>query len=61
MNEIFKVIIQKIRSKYSEKLGQNSLYKTTGLADFGLSCILAINSFISIVFFQLNLFENFIK
>ena len=39
--------IQKVRSKYSEKLGQNYVQERIGLIDFVLSCTFDVNFYVS--------------
>ena len=48
-----------MRSKYSEKLGQNTEKKRTSLTDFGWPCTLDVNSYVLYNIF--NLFEKCIK
>ena len=45
-DKLFKIVTQfkKIRSKYPEKFGHNSVRKRTVLTDFGLLCTLVINA-----------------
>ena len=63
INKIFKnhYSIQEVRSKCSEKLGQNPVQKRTDLIDFGLPCTLDVNNYILYSIFKFNLFKNSIK